>query len=510
MSIVVARTVDAAAPWAHPIDRLRAWLPYVLILAVAIAERHFVIGNADVSWLITASEKILDGQRLYVDVIELNPPAAVFLYLPAVALARAIGCAPEIVVDGQVLVAAAASLFAVAHIVRRSGLLDNVSARPVAVFAFAALTILPAQTFGEREHFALIAALPAIATFAIRAGGAKPLLWQALIAGLSAGVTVCIKPHFALPIGLAASAAALHARSWRVLFVPENWCAAAVAAVYAVCVAVFYPAFFTNVMPAVADLYLPIRLPLGAILGSEPMLLWAGALLLAVAIKRGTGPGAAFAVLLMASTGFAAAYVIQGKGWPYHCYPALALALIALDLAGAYRRSVLGQARWRDRLTDLGSTAMLWLLAAACFARLNVAVDTRAATALVKRIASHPAIIAISADPAVGHPLVREVGGRWASRSWGYWQIEYAGILQSAGGLDPVSSERLSAYVKAERQQLIDDIRDGKPDIILTDNRVFRWGQWIAADRQLSALLAANYREAGSADGITILERAGN
>jgi hypothetical protein len=54
------------------------------ILAAAMAVRHFVGANSDVSWEITLSEKILDGQRLYTDLIEINPPASTFLYLPAV------------------------------------------------------------------------------------------------------------------------------------------------------------------------------------------------------------------------------------------------------------------------------------------------------------------------------------------------------------------------------------------------------------------------------------------
>ena len=30
--------------------------------------------NVDVAWLLTVGEKMLDGQRLYVDILETNPP----------------------------------------------------------------------------------------------------------------------------------------------------------------------------------------------------------------------------------------------------------------------------------------------------------------------------------------------------------------------------------------------------------------------------------------------------
>jgi len=109
MSVATAQTGDdglAVSVWSY--DSLRTWLPLALIFAAAIVVRHFVGANTDVSWEITLSEKILDGQRLYTDLIELNPPASTFLYLPAVALARALGLAPEIVVDALVLIGALA------------------------------------------------------------------------------------------------------------------------------------------------------------------------------------------------------------------------------------------------------------------------------------------------------------------------------------------------------------------------------------------------------------------
>ena len=51
--------------------------------------------DTDVSWLITVGEKMLDGQRLYIDIFEVNPPASVWIYFPGIAVARAIGVTPN-------------------------------------------------------------------------------------------------------------------------------------------------------------------------------------------------------------------------------------------------------------------------------------------------------------------------------------------------------------------------------------------------------------------------------
>jgi len=61
--------------------RLGAWLAAILsspwlapiLLALAIIQQIFSHHNADNSWLFTVDDKILDGARPYVDVLETNP-----------------------------------------------------------------------------------------------------------------------------------------------------------------------------------------------------------------------------------------------------------------------------------------------------------------------------------------------------------------------------------------------------------------------------------------------------
>src|SRR5215217_5517030 len=58
------------------LPRARRWLPLLLVVLTALGQRHFVMSNTDVSWWISVAERMLDGQRLYVDVTETKPPAA--------------------------------------------------------------------------------------------------------------------------------------------------------------------------------------------------------------------------------------------------------------------------------------------------------------------------------------------------------------------------------------------------------------------------------------------------
>src|SRR4029077_6001912 len=134
---------------------LLRWLAFISLFVVAVAMRHVVAANTDVSWLLIAGERWLDGQRLYSDIIETNPPMAVLVYIPGILVARALGVSTEVVVDGLLFAAIALSLGITARILRNSSALAANQRWPFAVLAVGILAILPVQAFGQREHIAV-------------------------------------------------------------------------------------------------------------------------------------------------------------------------------------------------------------------------------------------------------------------------------------------------------------------------------------------------------------------
>src|SRR3984957_11936846 len=311
---------------------LLGWLAIAALFVVAMAMRAVVAANTDVSWLLIAGERWLDGQRLYSEVLETNPPMAVLVYVPGILLARALGISAEIVIDGLLFAAIAVSLAITARILKNSSALAPGKRWPLALLAVAVLTILPVQVFGQREHIAVIELFPALGLLALRIKRETPPAWAIAIAGLGLGLALSFKPHFVIPFLCCLGVAAFHLRSWRIIFAPEHFIAAAVITGYGACMVVFFPEYFAVMVPLLRDVY-TIGLPFARMLEKPVVPIWGIALIGAVLLKRGKAFDGADALLMAASLGFGLIYFLQRKGWPYHSYPMMVFALLAFGHA---------------------------------------------------------------------------------------------------------------------------------------------------------------------------------
>ncbi len=487
---------------------LPRWLPLAFIFVLAVVLRHFLVANTDVSWDLTMAEKVLDGQRLYVDIIEVNPPATVFLYLAPALLGRLSGVPAEFFVDALVFLATGLSLWLSGRILLRAGLVENADGWLLATVAAAALMVLPAQTFGEREHIGLIAFLPLLAVCAARAKGNRPDLAYVIVAGICGGIVVIIKPHFAAAIVCISAVAAMYARSWRPMFALENWIAAALLAAYVVFVVMVFPQFVRDMLPMVMAVYVPVKASFLRLIIRFATPLWLAALLLIVLLKRGAMFKFPLGLLLAASVGFSISYYVQQKGWSYHSYPMLALALIALGLAFFDRWHRQPSGSRADRFKRLASALAAALIAGTTFLWMNFALDFSALAGPIRAIKPHPKILELSGDLAVGHPLTRAVHGTWVSRVSALWITAGVMLRRKHEALDPQTDARLDAYAARDRAMLTQDIARNRPDVILVD-RVLQGFDWLAWANSYPALAAQlkRYRQDRTIDGILILRR---
>jgi hypothetical protein len=477
-----------------------SWLLIVALFAAAMLLRQLIPVNLDVSWLLVAGERMLDGGRLYVDIVEINPPMSVFAYLPGIALARATGFDSAVVTDGLVLTLAAASLLAVCRILRLSAKLDNVQLGFLAVWTVAVVTILPMNVFAQREHIALLTFLPALAVYSLRSNRESPPIWAILIAGVGAAMTLAFKPYFAVPAIMCVAFAVARSRSWRAVFSPENVITGGLVAIYAIFCYVHYPEYFTLIYPIVRDIYLSWSMPMSVVFFNPATMICAIAVVSLLWVSRQRSPDSTALVMMLASLGFAFAFYIQRRGWSYQSYPMVALAIITIG----YVLAADAKLRLRDfRLAAMAILAVVFALGSRWF---SAGVPVGPIEHVVAGIKPNPRILVMSGEAAIGHPLVRTLHGVWVSRQECLCIRTFARVVHERTTVDADLEARLNGYIALERQWLIEDFKRLPPDVVLVDNLRDGWGERVKTDVELAQLLRP-YVLVQTVEGIDILRR---
>ncbi|MDR3496263.1 MAG: hypothetical protein P4L82_16820 [Ancalomicrobiaceae bacterium] len=483
---------DAAAPSAAP-DR-SAGVRALLVLALFVLAFQWVEGiNGDTSWLLTVADRWFDGAKPYVDILESNPPAAVLMLMPSVALARLIGCPPEPLVAVMTVGLALAAIELALRVLLRSTAVANPSQTRL-VLGFA-LLVLPMSIFAEREHFAIIGLVPLWALMVQRAEAAVPQRWAVVVAGVGGCLALSLKPQFALMILLPALVVARSRRSFAALFLPEYWIVAAGAVAYAAIVVTLFPAYGASMVPLVFDLYQPVREPVIAVL-AVPQLGWTALAVVGLWALGGRERRPAIAISLAAAFGGVAFAVVQAKGFAYHYYPAVAAAVPALADQGltlANRRFSVTTDRSGRPLAAFGFIAVAVGLAFATLSFLGFSKPMTGLMAPIRNISLHPRILSISPHIWVGHPLTRDVDGSWVGSVPNQWMT--IGALYKLGlHPDEPEARRLSALIDADRARAANDIARGKPDIVLVERDDLVLPAWFNSFDELAAFLSGYRR----------------
>jgi hypothetical protein len=308
-----------------------------------------------------------------------------------------------------------------------------------------------------------------------------------------------IKPHFALMI-----VATLPYLLWRLglrkfLTTLEFYAATFFVLAYVALIVLLFPVYLHRIAPIVASVYVPIRVPFVALtLISRGPVCWLvlGAIVLVFGSRRLVEP--MIAIPALASVGAIAAFFIQGKGWPYHAYPALALMALALtplvaQAAAAFRI---------DGIPILASSAAALTLAFAFLSHTKNGTSP-ALERLVASLALHPKILVIGPDISAGHPLTRDVSGEWVGTPCSLWITASIQYLEKAGVSDE-AAQRYEPYQRFDRETLISDIRTRTPDAILIDGD--NWKNWTFSHADVAAALA-DYAPVGAVGEVMVYGR---
>jgi hypothetical protein len=334
-------------------------LPALAFLAMALAPPL----NHDVAAVLNFSERWLGGERLYRDLIDVNPPLIFILSAIPAGLARWL---PGL--DGaEALLLCVLGLCVLSWrwVVRlRQGMAEGVVEAAVLNATVPLVLLLPAYDLGQREHLMAMAALPYLVLAARRMQGMPTPRPLALGVTLAAALGFALKPHF-LAVPALVEALLLVRRGPRAaLFDPLPWGMAGIWLLYLASVPLLFPPYFGSVVPLVWAYYVDtgglsawrvlVTDKLGPVLAllltCLPLLAWGGA-----------GPLARVAGA--AAVGGLLSAWVQHKGWSYHIVPmAMFGGLLVAVLAARWFDTLLPEPRAARRAAPVLAAGMCFAL----------------------------------------------------------------------------------------------------------------------------------------------------
>jgi hypothetical protein len=424
----------------------------------------------DVAFPLWAADRMLHGARLYVDILEINPPLFIWLDLPLAWLSHVTGLGSitwyRIATSLLLFSSLAGCWWAL-----EQGLADEEPAyrRLLWLTAAFALVLLPRLDWGEREHLSLALTLPYILLGIARARSCPVGRRGAVLAGVAAAIGIALKPQFVLVwVGRELGArwrgrghdpdraAGLDREPHAETIVVPLVCIG-----YLCSVIIIHPGYFHLVRQLgwAYTTYQRNPLWMTLLLGDgSPVVL--AVFVLALSLRIVPHQAAVWRVVAWSTAGFLLAAVLQMKEWWYHFYPALGLAML-LCAAMAWDARV-PAARWAFRLLQVLPSAILATAVATCavLAGLQIAqpLDPRyesdlsvgALVPLVRSRAAGRPLFAISPTMSSGFPLTNYAGNIWSQRLPHIWPavVAYDSALQEAG---PVEMRPLAQASQLER-----------------------------------------------------------
>jgi len=209
--------------------------------------------ESDKGWLLHAARMNLEGRKLYVDIIEVNPPLVVWLYqIPEWISMHVAGLADYEALGGIGLFLTALVLCVCARLIRYHPAFaadDKRRSQFTVLLALIFIFYSSQQYFFDRDHIFLVLTFPYLLRFMPSLGTRKISLPLRCMIGCLAAVGFCIKPHTVVVFAALQLLFIFRQRSLSVLWSLENCIIAGGFLLYLLSIAYFSPDYFRVIVP---------------------------------------------------------------------------------------------------------------------------------------------------------------------------------------------------------------------------------------------------------------------
>ncbi len=307
-------------------------LAFLILCALAYWVQNNLYLHKDVAIITHTATQLLQGQTYAHDIFEPNPPIIFYLHWIPIIIAKISGLSILDTLRTYILILIGISMLHSHELLKT--LLESAKQRIskntlylISCGIAYVLLFLPAESFGQREHFYIILTLPYLFLAACRLDAKPVSRFVAISIGCMAGIGFAIKPFFLptlLLIGLLFVYQNRHVLGWLRL---ESILCVSILGLYGLTVFWIYPTYLSVVLPFWMPYYLGIVKP-WAILIASPCFIWCCAALFLHLVRKAKPRSMLKHLIAISIFGNLITYLVPQVNWYYHLYPALAMTCL--------------------------------------------------------------------------------------------------------------------------------------------------------------------------------------
>lgn len=455
---------------------MRAWLTSprvfgsfaVVCLLLNALIQSITYLNPDCAWLLELARRVLEGDRLYADVSETNPPLIVWMNLLPAALSAQIG----LPLQTSLIICVSLLTLACAFLCYQK----NKAYPALTAFYLLLVTLLSAQNFAQREHLLLMLALPYLISLL---PGNRPSCFAATIAALG----FLLKPHFLLILFFIALWRSISTRSARQFFEVHYWIIALIGIAYALFLVTINTDYWHLAVPMLVRLYSAFDAPLAGL--ARDTLVFGGIFLIPYVLalfdrtQAKTDPAIrqSMHAWFAASMGALLVVWLQQRGWLNHWFLYLGFAfLLNGHIVVAYARH---QQHFRQKL--IFAFAALALCIRLCIAaqavyhmtRHEFPETTHSMVSLLHQ-QQRTTSMTLSFDLSALYPASFHAGLHMVGTYAHLWFLPgYVMPRVAAHGEQPqlIAPDAMDDTERALFDQVVNDLVTQQPDLVLVTER---------------------------------------
>jgi hypothetical protein len=443
----------------------RAVLVALILLFSAVTTWSFEV-NHDTSWYLISTLWWLEGIPIYVEISELNPPLAFYLYAPPVFIAKVLGTDPTVMVRLYIFLIAAISTAWGDRLMRLDGRLTPSQLTIMTTAVAIGFVIVPFGALAQREHLMLLFAWPYVVSMIVSDDIISRK--QKISIGLFSSLGLALKPIFLLIPLLLTLVRVASTRRFAAALGVQNITILGFCGAYVILSYLLHPTYFTEVIPKTLLLYGAYKSELAIVFGrSRNLSILFVVIFLGVYFSPKTRINPYIYCCAAATLAAFLFYNIQSKGWAYQLLPFRFFLWMFATVAVV---ALYTEAKQKISGVVFGLFAILMILAPPLLRGPYMTSYIDGLGQFFQCKTGNRTFQVFGSNVSRSYPMANKAGALPAVRTPTLWL--FPGIIHRlANDIDAEERAMLNNVLDDYTESIIDDLLRVKPQLLIFDDR---------------------------------------